>query len=148
MRVLRAHGEGAIRQRDRAQSVYARAALADVDYVTFTSASSVRNLLASLGGPAAPDVGFASPGHDKATSSSEEGSPGESDVGLASPGHLNQTSGVRAAAAMLDQARIVSIGPVTTEQARELGLTVDVEADRHDVDGLVDALIADTKETP
>jgi uroporphyrinogen III methyltransferase / synthase len=40
-------------------------------------------------------------------------------------------------------ARIVSIGPVTSATARELGLRVDVEAERHDVDGVVDALVAD-----
>ncbi len=40
-------------------------------------------------------------------------------------------------------ARVVSIGPVTSATARELGLTVDVEAERHDPDGLVDALTAD-----
>ncbi len=40
-------------------------------------------------------------------------------------------------------ARIVSIGPVTSATAEELGLTVDVEAERHDIDGLVDALTGD-----
>jgi uroporphyrinogen III methyltransferase / synthase len=40
-------------------------------------------------------------------------------------------------------ARIVSIGPVTSEAARDAGLEVHVEADRHDVDGLVEALLAD-----
>jgi uroporphyrinogen III methyltransferase/synthase len=40
-------------------------------------------------------------------------------------------------------ARIVSIGPVTSATAQEHGLTVDVEAERHDVSGLVDALAAD-----
>jgi uroporphyrinogen III methyltransferase/synthase len=38
-------------------------------------------------------------------------------------------------------ARIVSIGPVTSEAAREAGLTVDIEAERHDVGGLVEALL-------
>jgi uroporphyrinogen III methyltransferase/synthase len=38
-------------------------------------------------------------------------------------------------------AKIVSIGPVTSEAAREAGLTVDVEAQRHDIDGLVEALL-------
>jgi uroporphyrinogen III methyltransferase / synthase len=38
-------------------------------------------------------------------------------------------------------ARIVSIGPITSEAAREAGLTVDIEADRHDIGGLVDALL-------
>ena len=41
------------------------------------------------------------------------------------------------------EARIVSIGPVTSETARELGLEVDVQAERHDLDGLVDALLLD-----
>ena len=40
-------------------------------------------------------------------------------------------------------ARVVSIGPVTSATARELGLTVDVEAERHDPVGLVEALTAD-----
>jgi uroporphyrinogen III methyltransferase/synthase len=76
-----------------------RAALADADYVTFTSASTVRNLLDSLGG--GPEA--------------------------------------------LANARVVSIGPVTSAEARERGLPVDVEAERHDVDGLVDALVEDAR---
>ena len=39
-------------------------------------------------------------------------------------------------------ARVVSIGPVTSETAREAGLTVDIEAERHDIDGLVEALLS------
>ncbi|MGD9735935.1 MAG: uroporphyrinogen-III C-methyltransferase [Solirubrobacterales bacterium] len=71
------------------------AAAQGADYVTFTSSSTVRNLVEALGDrfPAA--------------------------------------------------ARVVSIGPVTSETARELGLRVDVEAKRHDVDGLLAALLAD-----
>ena len=42
-----------------------------------------------------------------------------------------------------ERARVVSIGPVTSEAAREAGLTVDVEAESHDLDGLVEALLAD-----
>ncbi len=40
-------------------------------------------------------------------------------------------------------ARIVSIGPVTSEAAKDAGLEVHAEAKRHDVDGLVAALLAD-----
>jgi uroporphyrinogen III methyltransferase/synthase len=40
-------------------------------------------------------------------------------------------------------ARVVSIGPVTSATAQEHGLTVHVEAERHDVEGLVEALSAD-----
>jgi uroporphyrinogen III methyltransferase / synthase len=43
------------------------------------------------------------------------------------------------------RARVVSIGPVTSEAAREAGLTVAVEAERHDPDGLVEALLADVE---
>ena len=67
----------------------------DADYVTFTSSSTVRNLMDSVGN------------------------------GL--PGH----------------ARVVSIGPITSETAREAGLEVHVEAARHDPEGLVEALLAD-----
>jgi uroporphyrinogen III methyltransferase/synthase len=44
------------------------------------------------------------------------------------------------------QARIASIGPITSEAAREAGLEVAVEAERHDIDGLVVALLADAGE--
>jgi uroporphyrinogen III methyltransferase / synthase len=42
-------------------------------------------------------------------------------------------------------ARVVSIGPVTSAAARDAGLEVHVEAERHDIDGLVDALIEDAR---
>jgi len=40
-------------------------------------------------------------------------------------------------------ARVVSIGPITSEAARAAGLEVHVEAERHDVDGILAALLAD-----
>jgi uroporphyrinogen III methyltransferase/synthase len=43
-------------------------------------------------------------------------------------------------------ARIVSIGPVTSEAAGEARLEVHVEAGRHDIDGLVAALLQDAAE--
>jgi uroporphyrinogen III methyltransferase/synthase len=67
----------------------------NADYVTFTSSSTVRNLLEALG----------------------ERFPGG--------------------------ARVVSIGPVTSEAARAAGLEVHAEADPHDVDGLLAALLDD-----
>nr|MDQ2660137.1 uroporphyrinogen-III C-methyltransferase [Verrucomicrobiota bacterium] len=36
--------------------------------------------------------------------------------------------------------KIASIGPVTSKTARDLGLTIDLEARRHDIPGLVDAI--------
>ncbi|HEX3433311.1 MAG TPA: uroporphyrinogen-III C-methyltransferase [Solirubrobacteraceae bacterium] len=74
------------------------------DYVTFTSASTVRNFFDAAGADAA----------------------GEGQAPLLSQG-----------------TRIVSIGPVTSEALRERDLTVDVQAAQHDIDGLVQALLAD-----
>jgi uroporphyrinogen III methyltransferase/synthase len=65
------------------------------DYVTFTSSSTVTNLIEALGDRFPPN------------------------------------------------ARIVSIGPVTSETAKAAGLSVDVEAERHDIDGLLAALLED-----
>jgi uroporphyrinogen III methyltransferase/synthase len=45
--------------------------------------------------------------------------------------------------ALSPQTRLVSIGPVTSATLRERGLEPHVEAERHDVDGLVAALLAD-----
>jgi uroporphyrinogen III methyltransferase / synthase len=42
---------------------------------------------------------------------------------------------------------VVTIGPVTSATARENGLEVHVEAQQHDVDGLVAALLADAGAT-
>ena len=36
---------------------------------------------------------------------------------------------------------VVSIGPVTSETARARGLRVDIEADPHSIDGVVDAVL-------
>jgi uroporphyrinogen III methyltransferase/synthase len=39
--------------------------------------------------------------------------------------------------------RVVSIGPVTSEALREHGIEPHVEAERHDIDGVVDAMVTD-----
>jgi uroporphyrinogen III methyltransferase/synthase len=53
---------------------------------------------------------------------------------------LDATGG---AGALSAETRLVSIGPVTSETLREHALEPHVEAERHDIDGLVDALVAD-----
>jgi uroporphyrinogen III methyltransferase/synthase len=45
-----------------------------------------------------------------------------------------------------DSTRLVSIGPVTSEALRARGREPDVEAGRHDIDGLVEALLADAEQ--
>ncbi len=84
------------------------------DYVTFTSSSTVRNFLHA----AAVDA----PADDERRGPHDDG---------------------RRRAGLSPDTRIVSIGPVTSETLREHGIGVDVEAARHDVDGLLDALLAD-----
>jgi uroporphyrinogen III methyltransferase / synthase len=42
-------------------------------------------------------------------------------------------------------ARVVSIGPITSATARELGLDVHAEAAKHDIDGLVETLLAEAR---
>jgi uroporphyrinogen III methyltransferase/synthase len=75
-------------------------AIRAADYVTFTSASTVANLLSALDG-------------DSAT---------------------------------LDGARLASIGPITSDALRRAGLEPSLEADPHDVDGLLAALVADVRD--
>jgi uroporphyrinogen III methyltransferase/synthase len=72
-----------------------RAAVAQADYVTFTSSSTVRFFFASAG------------------------------------------------EALSERTRLVSIGPVTSETLRQHGREADVEATRHDIDGVVQALTDD-----
>ncbi|PZS13151.1 MAG: uroporphyrinogen-III C-methyltransferase [Solirubrobacterales bacterium] len=49
----------------------------------------------------------------------------------------------RAGGALQASPRLVSIGPVTSDALRARGLEPDVEASRHDIEGLVQALVAD-----
>jgi uroporphyrinogen III methyltransferase / synthase len=44
---------------------------------------------------------------------------------------------------MPERARVVSIGPVTSAKLTEAGFAADVEAERHDPEGLIEALLAD-----
>jgi uroporphyrinogen III methyltransferase/synthase len=48
----------------------------------------------------------------------------------------------------LGGSRLVSIGPVTSATLRERGLEPDIEASRHDIDGLVEALVAGASSGP
>jgi uroporphyrinogen III methyltransferase/synthase len=54
---------------------------------------------------------------------------------------LLEAAGERAVAG----ARLLSIGPITSEALRRRGLEPDAEAERHDIDGLVEALVADAR---
>jgi uroporphyrinogen III methyltransferase/synthase len=49
----------------------------------------------------------------------------------------------QAADVLGESTRLASIGPVTSETLRELGHPPDLEAERHDIEGLIAALVAD-----
>jgi uroporphyrinogen III methyltransferase/synthase len=57
--------------------------------------------------------------------------------------HFLQAAGGTTGGGLSPQTRVVSIGPITSEALREHQLTVDVEATAHDIDGVVEALLAD-----
>jgi uroporphyrinogen III methyltransferase/synthase len=59
---------------------------------------------------------------------------------------LQAASSRNGAAALSPATRIVSIGPVTSQTLREHGLEPHVEASRHDIDGVIDALLDDAAE--
>jgi uroporphyrinogen III methyltransferase/synthase len=61
----------------------------------------------------------------------------------ASAGGDRDASGAATDGLFSASTRIVSIGPVTSATLREHGMEPHVEAARHDVDGVIDALIAD-----
>jgi uroporphyrinogen-III synthase len=42
----------------------------------------------------------------------------------------------------INKAVLACIGPVTAQTAKELGLSVDIVADRYTIDGLVDAVVS------
>jgi uroporphyrinogen III methyltransferase / synthase len=55
----------------------------------------------------------------------------------------HRSAASKAAPILSPHTRIVSIGPVTSETLREHGMAPHVEAAKHDVEGLVEALLAD-----
>jgi uroporphyrinogen III methyltransferase/synthase len=75
------------------------AAIAAADFITFTSASTVRNFLASVGGTSA----WLAHGQSRP--------------------------------------RVASIGPVTSDELRGHGMAPEIEAEQHDIDGLIAAII-------
>jgi uroporphyrinogen III methyltransferase / synthase len=76
------------------------AAIAGADFLTFTSASTVRNFLAAVGGATA----WLAHGQSRP--------------------------------------RVVSIGPVTSDELRAHGMAPEIEAEQHDIDGLIAAIIS------
>ena len=93
------------------------------DYITFTSSSTVRFFMDAAGAADAEDRS-----------------------GVGRDGRLADQAGELSAdrgARLSPHTRIVSIGPVTSEALHAYGLSPHVEASRHDIEGLIEALIED-----
>jgi uroporphyrinogen III methyltransferase / synthase len=118
----------------------------EADYITFTSASTVRYFLQSLDGATRRQAeAGGQPGarrQAEADGRPEARRQAEAD-GQAEAGAQAEAGG-RSAAELPPHTRLVSIGPITTEALRERGLQAHVEASSHDVEGLVAALLADS----
>ncbi len=110
------------------------------DYLTFTAASTVRRFVELAeraaceeeAGPASGGVPADAPGDASA----------EDRPAVVRP-FAERLDVVRPLAERLARARIVSIGPATSQAARALGLVVALEAADHDVHGLISAIVAD-----
>ena len=82
----------------------------DIDVLTFTASSTVRNFAQAL---------------DEGTGNREQGTEGTNAGTLAE---------------LVGKTTIASIGPVTSQTLRELGLNVNIEAPEHTIPGLVSAI--------
>jgi uroporphyrinogen III methyltransferase/synthase len=107
------------------------AAARAADYVTFTSSSTVRFFFEAVESAYADSIGSSPGGEHPAAAVDSAYAIGSSPGGEhpAPPPALG--------------ARLVSIGPVTSEALRRRGLEPHVEASRHDIDGLVEAVLGD-----
>jgi uroporphyrinogen III methyltransferase/synthase len=89
------------------------------DWITFTSSSTVKNLVSALGTAHTNDA------------------LGDGEAGREAL-HLFQRSG----------GKLASIGPITSQTLRSFGLTPDAEADPHTIEGLVEAIASHVGATP
>jgi uroporphyrinogen III methyltransferase/synthase len=98
-------------------SASALAAARTADYITFTSSSTVHFFLEAMRLATAGETGV-------------DGAPG--DARGEAPRH-----------GLSEDTRIVSIGPITSQTLRENDLAPQIEAERHDIDGLIESLLSD-----
>ncbi len=107
-------------------------AATSADYIVFASGSSVRFFLDALRARASGDqASLVNRPRARVGQPFEDTSPGRAE---------HQDGSVD----FSPEARLVSIGPVTSAALRENGLEPHVEAEQHDLDGLLSALVADT----
>ncbi len=96
-----------------------------LDILTFTSSSTVRNFVAWLKSYIAANLSEASA--ERVGWRNTEGDASEQSDQI-----LEQ---------MTSNTQLASIGPITSQTARQLGLRIDIEAKEFTIDGLVDAIV-------
>ncbi len=104
-------------------SEQALASAREADYITFTSSSTVRFFLEAARAPTRAHAEHADRNTPHTRARSDDTDPGRPPLA--------------------PNTRIVSIGPVTSAALRERGLEPHAEAHSHDIDGLLEALLAD-----
>jgi len=108
----------------------AREALArKPDWITFTSSSTVKNLIAALGANVATDLQNVGSDGAPAPSKSMASESVKYDAGREALQQFQRSGG-----------KLASIGPITSQTLRSFGLTPDAEADPHTIEGLVEAI--------
>ena len=108
-------------------------AATSADYIVFASGSSVRFFLGALRARASGDQA------SLVRRPRARGGHPFSDTTTGHPEHLGGSG------EFSPETRLVSIGPVTSAALRENRLEPHVEAEQHDLDGLLDALVTDAK---
>jgi uroporphyrinogen-III synthase len=115
----------------------------EIDIVTFTSSSTVRNLVEILGNDSSVILSGTPAG-------AQDDAPSRRDLEVGGTGTIPERGeptpepsaplGTQHSALSTQRPLIACIGPITAQTARELGLPVDIEATEHTVEGLVAAL--------
>lgn len=107
----------------QSSAVLAQLRSGQLDVITFTSSSTVRNFMRWLA--------------DNLSESSDQGSNKGGDRALA----LRAVSLLKDGSSYSHRLHIACIGPITAQTARESGLDVHIEADTFTIDGLVTAIV-------
>ena len=128
----------------------------EIDIVTFTSSSTVGNLVELLVNIGVGDAVSTSTKKDKQPVAKVAESPTARLVvaGDEPPefddflqrNYMEWTRKSKKVKKLLNRSLIACIGPITAETARDFGLRVDVEASEHTVEGLVGALVSELME--
>jgi len=107
-----------------------------IDIITFTSSSTVRNFIQWLTSCVGESEIGDLPGEESGREPGEEPGREPGDEFGREPEEEPGRHGARSS-----ELKIACIGPITSQTAREFGLKVDIEAREFTIDGLVEAIV-------